>query len=466
MTTLSQIHRVGLIHRDISPDNIILTDDGTPVLIDFGAAKQFSGVSTMSVTLKHGYSPPEQYFTKGEQGPWTDVYALCATIYRVTCGKKPPPSLDRLAGTDRLIPPNERGAGFTSQQQRTLLRGLAIEKDNRIQSVRELYDGLYTGAPSSAPAMQRGRQPGGFAAWAESHKGALLAVMFALLCLLTTMAVVAVRQKRQAAAAQPTVPPLSLTTHTPEAEAPAETPHIHEPTERPTATIVVENPGVITAAEAVLYDEPGGAGEELAVLPEGAVVSVLSCYADFGGPGVDYYQVYDPVTLLRGFVSAASVDAAAAGRIPTVSPTPTPRLTPTPRPTPVPTVEPTPTPEPTEALSHPGRVSANELLLRKGPSTDSEIRTTLKKGDVVDLIRKEDGFYYVYVPRLTVRGYVYARYIETDADGDIPHITHPTPTPPAAPTATPTGPLPTPTPPPLWQNPKETPSASPSTSPS
>ena len=98
---LSQLHRMNVLHRDISPDNIMVKGDGEVKLIDFGASRDYvnNQENGLSVILKPGYAPPEQYSKKSIQGPYTDVYALACTFYRIVTGVKVPESLARLSGT-------------------------------------------------------------------------------------------------------------------------------------------------------------------------------------------------------------------------------------------------------------------------------------------------------------------------------------------------------------------------------
>ena len=141
MDALEQIHAHNLIHRDISPDNIMVGPDGKVTLLDLGAARQISadGGHSLTVNVKHGYAPMEQYQTHGEQGPWTDIYALCATIYRLITGKVPPSAADR-AFDDKMERPMMLGADITEEQERILLKGLAPRSGDRYLNMFELRD--------------------------------------------------------------------------------------------------------------------------------------------------------------------------------------------------------------------------------------------------------------------------------------------------------------------------------------
>ncbi|MBQ6381234.1 MAG: serine/threonine protein kinase [Clostridia bacterium] len=138
MEALIKIHAQGLIHRDISPENIMVNSNSVK-LLDFGAAREMTGLASkgLSVVLKPGYAPEEQYRTKGDQGPWSDVYALCATMYRCITGQRPTDSMQR-AYEDDLLKPSEMGIAINAQFENVLWKGLSIHKEQRIQSVDRL----------------------------------------------------------------------------------------------------------------------------------------------------------------------------------------------------------------------------------------------------------------------------------------------------------------------------------------
>ena len=141
MYALKKMHAEGIIHRDISPDNIMFANDNSLKLMDFGAARYYTGAEkkTMSVMLKHGFTPYEQHSSTGNQGPWTDVYALCATMYKCITGKTPVDCLNRVM-KDTLKTPGELGIDMPEQCQNILLYGMAIYPDNRCRSMTELIE--------------------------------------------------------------------------------------------------------------------------------------------------------------------------------------------------------------------------------------------------------------------------------------------------------------------------------------
>ncbi|WP_376959313.1 serine/threonine-protein kinase [Azospirillum sp. A26] len=135
---LQAIHDQGLIHRDISPDNIFLTNGGDRKLLDFGAARQTARPGAgMTVILKPGYAPPEQYSNEGRQGPWSDVYALCATIYLALTGRTPPDATARFMN-DKVPRPSELGVALAPGFEKVLLSGLSMRWQDRPQSMKDL----------------------------------------------------------------------------------------------------------------------------------------------------------------------------------------------------------------------------------------------------------------------------------------------------------------------------------------
>ena len=136
---LEALHAAGVTHRDIKPANIYLRDDGSPVLLDFGAARQTVAARSRSVTAlaTPGYAACEQYSASGKQGPWTDIYGLAATLYRCVTGSRSPDATERLL-EDSLVPASRAAAG---EYPKPLLwqidAGMRVRPEDRPQSVAE-----------------------------------------------------------------------------------------------------------------------------------------------------------------------------------------------------------------------------------------------------------------------------------------------------------------------------------------
>lgn len=142
LKSLQQVHEQGLIHRDISPDNIMLMTDGKLKLFDFGAARDCSDWQrSYSIMLKPGFAPQEQYRSKGMQGPWTDIYEICATMYYCITGIIPDDSMQRVFN-DELKTPSEIITNIPSYIENAIMKGLRIQEKERFQSVAELFDAL------------------------------------------------------------------------------------------------------------------------------------------------------------------------------------------------------------------------------------------------------------------------------------------------------------------------------------
>lgn len=142
LKALNEVHKANIIHRDISPDNIMLDHNYKAKLIDFGAAKDYGNSQNAPVLLKQGYAPIEQYSKNGNQGPWTDVYSMCASIYYLLTGIRIPVAMERQEKeTIKLL--QVMGVPVTEEQDRAIQKGLCVEAAGRYQTIADLYRDLY-----------------------------------------------------------------------------------------------------------------------------------------------------------------------------------------------------------------------------------------------------------------------------------------------------------------------------------
>ncbi|MBB5278716.1 putative delta-60 repeat protein [Rhizobium rosettiformans] len=161
LDALSSVHRENIAHRDIAPDNIYIRPSGEALLLDFGAARLTLGQhsKTLNLVVKDGYSAPEQYYSEGRQGPWTDIYALSATLYRCIAGKKPPDAMARLDAInngepDPMTSLEAMGVeGYSSEYLAAIQKGLAPQTKSRPQSIQAWRKDLVGDAISAAPAI-------------------------------------------------------------------------------------------------------------------------------------------------------------------------------------------------------------------------------------------------------------------------------------------------------------------------
>lgn len=143
MEALETVHHEGMLHRDIAPDNIFITTDGVAKLIDFGAARFRREEETKSIRtiVKPGYAPMEQYTSQAAQGPWSDVYAMGATIYRAITGITPPDAPSR-AMSDELLSPSQLGCQLPSGADYAIMRALSPRINFRFASMSEFITAL------------------------------------------------------------------------------------------------------------------------------------------------------------------------------------------------------------------------------------------------------------------------------------------------------------------------------------
>jgi hypothetical protein len=169
---LEQVHKAGFMHRDIKPANIFIRNDGKPVLIDFGAARQAIAGHSQGLTsiVTAGYAPYEQYDSETEQGPWTDLYAIGATLYRCVAGERPVEAPRRAGAVmrnnaDPMKPAVQAAKGnYSATLLNAIDTSMAVLEQDRPQSVAELRDMLRGAVQAAAPAGDETMIAGGMAA--------------------------------------------------------------------------------------------------------------------------------------------------------------------------------------------------------------------------------------------------------------------------------------------------------------
>ena len=145
---LIEVHNAGILHRDIKPGNVVVTDDGRVVLIDFGSARGFAADQTKTMTsiLTPGYAPIEQYSSKARFTPATDIYSLGATLYHMVTGRMPEPSTEQISG-DTLTPPVKIDPTVSKEINGAIVWALNINATRRPQSAEAFVQAMH-GAPT------------------------------------------------------------------------------------------------------------------------------------------------------------------------------------------------------------------------------------------------------------------------------------------------------------------------------
>lgn len=149
---LEAVHKIGFLHRDIKPSNVFIRESGIPVLLDFGSARMAAGGVSKSMTaiVSPGYAPLEQYSNDGNQGPWSDIYALSCVIYRAVTGANPSNAIRRMKSDDVPSALSAARARYSERFLKAIEWGMMLDEKIRPQSVAEWRDLFLDRAPVTA----------------------------------------------------------------------------------------------------------------------------------------------------------------------------------------------------------------------------------------------------------------------------------------------------------------------------
>ncbi|MGN1164944.1 MAG: serine/threonine protein kinase, partial [Lachnospiraceae bacterium] len=175
---LAKVHRMDIIHCDISPETIMVTDSGDIKLLDFGATRYVTTANSksLSIILKRGYAPEEQYRSRGVRGPWTDVYAVAAVMYRMITGIVPQESVERVL-SDEVKEPSKMGIKIPENVENALMNALNVYREERTQSADAFLKELNSKNVKRIKTKKKKNKTGKFPLWAKGLVACLAAVV-------------------------------------------------------------------------------------------------------------------------------------------------------------------------------------------------------------------------------------------------------------------------------------------------